>query len=96
MATEEVKATVEETVETATVNNTENTEETPGKMKMYAQAACEFGKGIFTEKVEAYKKDPVKEGTKDLVTGLVIYGGYKIVKATGKAIIKLFTKKKED
>lgn len=90
---EEAKnTTVEETV---TNNATEETTK-PGfgeKCAAGATAAYGFVEKTVTEKVGAYKEDPLKEVFKDLMVGAAFYVTCKGIKAGVKGVAKLFKKK---
>ena len=90
---EEVKNTTVE--ETTVVNNAEETTKPSfgEKMKAGTIAAGKFVKDAGSEKIEAYTKDPLKEGFKDLGMFLLLTFGVKGLKWAGKKIGNAIFKK---
>ena len=92
---EEVKNTVE--VEATVVENaTESTTNKPSfgeKMKAGAIIAGQFVKDAGSEKIEAYKKEPLKEGFKDLGMFLLLTFGVRGLEWAGKKIGNAIFKK---
>lgn len=89
---EEVKNTTVE--ETTVVNNAEETKPSFGeKMKAGTMVVGKFVKDAGSEKIEAYEKDPLKEGFKDLGMFLLLTFGVKGLKWAGKKIGNAIFKK---